>query len=106
MTDNNYTRLSEREMPEALLLAKYHEMFAGASEGRKRTVIELRRLHTQHQADQLRIKELVDSIRLAYIKLNAVKICHPHAVRALIADAINALSPVIPKTKAEGAQHE
>ena len=58
MTDNHHTRLAEREMPEALRLAEIYEDFPTAFKDFHRTATELRRLHTQHQADQERIADL------------------------------------------------
>ena len=69
MSDDNHERLAEREdeMPLALILADNLEKQVLIGEAKYYldgdAADELRRLHTQHQADQERIKELESTIK-------------------------------------------
>ena len=80
MMDDHHTRLSEREIPEALDCANRLENSRYTHHTFRRSANELRRLHTQHESDQLLIsnliarqKELVEALKRLACLGNGIK---------------------------------
>ena len=102
MSDDNHECLAERdaEMPLALILADNLEKQVLIGEAKYYldgdAADELRRLHTQHQADQERIKELetlnkelVDALKAAYPSVLRDPTGYKSGTIRLCEDAIN-----------------